>query len=305
MYVIETFEIEKKFKNLNALSHINLKIKEGEVFSLLGPNGAGKTTLISILTTVLKPTSGTAIVNGYDILKEPLNVRKSIGIVFQQPSLDELLTAYENLYLHSMLYGVCGKIASDRIKELLNIVELYDRKDEIVKRYSGGMKRRLEIARGLLHIPKVLFLDEPTLGLDAGSRRKIWEYIKKIKQEKNITIILTTHYMEEAENLSDRVSIINKGKIIVSDTLENLKKNLGEEILKIKGEVNVDEIKKLNFVKSIKPIDGGYIITSREITKNLSQILRFIKSEDIEIKKTSLEDVFLNIIGKTIEDLDE
>lgn len=305
MSIITTSGIIKEFKEIKALKGINIKINEGEVFSLLGPNGAGKTTLISILTGILKPTSGTAVIDGFDIIKQPLDVRKSIGIVFQEPSLDELLTAYENLYLHSMLYNMPVEKAQKRIKEMLDTVGLYERKDHTVKTFSGGMKRRLEIARGLLHTPKVLFLDEPTLGLDPLSRRNIWDYIRKVKKEENTTIILTTHYMEEAESLSDRVAIINKGEIIELDTPDNLKKKLGDEILKIKGKVDTEKLKSFKFIKSINHTKEGYIITSKEITKNISEILKYAIIEDMEIRKTSLEDVFLNITGKKIEELDE
>jgi ABC-2 type transport system ATP-binding protein len=306
MNAINIKDITKKFKEVDALSGISFDIKQGEVFSLLGPNGAGKTTLISILTTILKPTSGTAVINGKDIIKEPLDVRKNIGIVFQEPSLDDLLTAKENLYLHSMLYNMPREIAKKRIKDILITVNLYERKDHIVKTFSGGMKRQLEIARGLLHTPKILFLDEPTVGLDPFSRRNIWEYIKKVKKEQNITIILTTHYMEEAESLSDRIAIINKGKIIELDTPENLKKKIGDEILIIKGIVDDNRVRSLDFIKSVDLKNDKYIITSKEITKNLNKILEYVKRiDDIEIRKTSLEDVFLKMTGKKIEELDE
>ncbi|MBP7795596.1 MAG: ATP-binding cassette domain-containing protein [Elusimicrobiales bacterium] len=306
MNAINIKDITKKFKEVDALSGISFDIKQGEVFSLLGPNGAGKTTLISILTTILKPTSGTAVINGKDIIKEPLDVRKNIGIVFQEPSLDDLLTAKENLYLHSMLYNMPKEIAKKRIKDILITVNLYERKDHIVKTFSGGMKRQLEIARGLLHTPKILFLDEPTVGLDPFSRRNIWEYIKKVKKEQNITIILTTHYMEEAESLSDRIAIINKGKIIELDTPENLKKKIGDEILIIKGIVDDNRVRSLDFIKSVDLKNDKYIITSKEITKNLNKILEYVKRiDDIEIRKTSLEDVFLKMTGKKIEELDE
>lgn len=306
MNAINIKDITKKFKEVDALSGISFDIKQGEVFSLLGPNGAGKTTLISILTTILKPTSGTAVINGKDIIKEPLDVRKNIGIVFQEPSLDDLLTAKENLYLHSMLYNMPKEIAKKRIKDILITVNLYERKDHIVKTFSGGMKRQLEIARGLLHTPKILFLDEPTVGLDPFSRRNIWEYIKKVKKEQNITIILTTHYMEEAESLSDRIAIINKGRIIELDTPENLKKKIGDEILIIKGIVDDNRVRSLDFIKSVDLKNDKYIITSKEITKNLNKILEYVKRiDDIEIRKTSLEDVFLKMTGKKIEELDE
>ena len=305
MYIIETFDIKKKFKDVEALKGISIKIKEGEVFSLLGPNGAGKTTLISILTTILKPTSGTAFIDGFEITKDPLYVRRKIGIVFQEPSLDDLLTAWENLYVHSMLYGMEKSYAIKRIEFILKKVDLYERKDHIVKTFSGGMKRRLEIARGLLHTPKILFLDEPTLGLDPVSRRNIWDYIRQIKKEENITVILTTHYMDEADSLSDTVAIINKGVIIEKDTPENLKKKIGDEILKVKGYIDIENIRKLKFIESIYTDNEYHIIISKEITKNLNEILKFLKPESIEIKKISLEDVFLKITGKKIEELDE
>jgi ABC-2 type transport system ATP-binding protein len=305
MYIIETFDIKKKFKDVEALKGINIKIKEGEVFSLLGPNGAGKTTLISILTTILKPTSGTAFIDGFEITKDPLYVRRKIGIVFQEPSLDDLLTAWENLYVHSILYGMEKSYAIKRIEFILKKVDLYERKDHIVKTFSGGMKRRLEIARGLLHTPKILFLDEPTLGLDPVSRRNIWDYIRQIKKEENITVILTTHYMDEADSLSDTVAIINKGVIIEKDTPENLKKKIGDEILKVKGYIDIENIRKLKFIESIYTDNEYHIIISKEITKNLNEILKFLKPESIEIKKISLEDVFLKITGKKIEELDE
>jgi ABC-2 type transport system ATP-binding protein len=305
VYIIETFDIKKKFKDVEALKGISIKIKEGEVFSLLGPNGAGKTTLISILTTILKPTSGTAFIDGFEITKDPLYVRRKIGIVFQEPSLDDLLTAWENLYVHSMLYGMEKSYAIKRIEFILKKVDLYERKDHIVKTFSGGMKRRLEIARGLLHTPKILFLDEPTLGLDPVSRRNIWDYIRQIKKEENITVILTTHYMDEADSLSDTVAIINKGVIIEKDTPENLKKKIGDEILKVKGYIDIENIRKLKFIESIYTDNEYHIIISKEITKNLNEILKFLKPESIEIKKISLEDVFLKITGKKIEELDE
>lgn len=303
---IQVYSIVKNFKDIRALDNITLEIKEGEFFSLLGPNGAGKTTLISILTTLLKPSSGKAYICGIDVEEKPFEIRKKIGIVFQEPSLDDLLTAEENLILHGMLYGIKSTELKKRIEEMLVMVDLYERRKDQIRKFSGGMKRRLEIARGILHLPKILFLDEPTLGLDPASRRIIWNYLTRIKKEKNITIILTTHYMEEAEFLSDRVAIINKGKIIELDTPENLKKKIGDEILKIKGDIDIEKIKSLDFIKNISQKDDYFIITSKTITPNISKILSFVKRvDDIEIKKTSLEDVFLNLTGKKIEELDE
>ena len=204
--MIKIKNLTKKFDKIVAVDNVSLDIHEGEVFGLLGQNGAGKTTIIHMLATLLKPTSGTARINGYDIIKNASKVRKNIGIVFQAPSSDDMLTGFENLKIHSYLYGVPSELRINRIHELLKLVGLYDRKDDIVKKYSGGMRRRLEIARGLIHKPKVMFLDEPTLGLDPNSRKSMWDYIQKLVKEEKITIILTTHYMEEADTLCDRIS---------------------------------------------------------------------------------------------------
>ena len=193
--MISIKNLTKKFDKIVAVDNVSLDIKEGEVFGLLGQNGAGKTTIIHILATLLKPTSGTAEINGYDIIKNSSKVRNNIGIVFQAPSSDDMLTGFENLKIHSYLYGVPSELRINRINELLKLVGLYERKDDIVKKYSGGMRRRLEIARGLIHKPKVIFLDEPTLGLDPNSRKSMWDYIQKLVKEEKITIILTTHYM--------------------------------------------------------------------------------------------------------------
>src|ERR671920_1037309 len=222
-HLISIRNLVKRYQNIIAVNDLNLEIYKNEVFGLLGPNGAGKTTIIHMLATLLKPTSGTAEINGYDIVKDSSKVRKNIGIVFQAPSSDDMLTGFENLKIHSYLYGVPSESRTKRINELLKLVGLYERKDDIVKKYSGGMRRRLEIARGLIHKPKVIFLDEPTLGLDPNSRKSMWEYIQKLVKEEKITIILTTHYMEEADILCDRIGFINKGKIIAIDTPEKLK----------------------------------------------------------------------------------
>src|SRR6476660_2386892 len=224
----------KKYHNLIAVDSITLDIQENEVFGLLGSNGAGKTTIIHMLATLLKPTSGTAIVNGYDIVNDAAKVRSSIGIVFQAPSSDDILTGYENLKLHSLLYSVPRHFRESRISDVLDLVGLTERKDDQVKKYSGGMRRRLEIARGLIHKPKVIFLDEPTLGLDPRSRDSMWKYIQRLVKEEKITIILTTHYMEEADMLCDRIGIIDRGKIIVLDTPSKLKGMMGGDIVKLK-----------------------------------------------------------------------
>jgi len=223
MLAIETKNLTKEFNGLIAVNNVSFEVKESEIFSLLGPNGAGKTTTIKMLATLLTPTKGEAKVCGFDILKQRDGVRNSIGIVFQEPALDNRLTGYENLDFHARLYGLDSKTRKIRIKEVLNLVELEDKANVIVRNYSGGMQRRLEIARGLMHYPKVLFLDEPTLGLDPQTRHRIWDYILKLNQKEKITIILTTHYMEEADYLCQRVGIIDFGKIVALDTPQNLK----------------------------------------------------------------------------------
>src|SRR5450756_19096 len=231
MKAIETKDLVKRFEDVEAVKGINLEIEEGELFGLLGPNGAGKTTTISMLCTIVRPTSGSATIYGHDVRKESDTVRGLIGIVFQDPSLDDNLTGRENLDFHGRLYKVPRGEIAGRINDLLELVELSDKADVIVKKYSGGMKRRLEIARGLLHHPKVLFLDEPTLGLDPQTRRHIWEYIGRLNREKQITMILTTHYMDEADQLCDRIAIVDHGKIVAMDTPDNLKHDVGGDVV--------------------------------------------------------------------------
>ena len=222
MTIIEVKNLKKYFKEIKAVDDISFSVNEGEIFAFLGPNGAGKSTTIKMLTTLLRPTSGKIIVNSYDTEKQSDEARHSFGIVFQDYSLDDELTAYENMEFHGALYKVPKKIRKERIEKLLNIVELWDRRNYLVKTFSGGMKRRLEIARGLLHHPKIFFLDEPTIGLDPQTRNHIWDYINKLNKEEKITVLLTTHYMEEAEKVADRVAIIDHGKIIVLGTVEEL-----------------------------------------------------------------------------------
>ncbi len=310
MLSIETNNLTKKFQTLVAVDNISLNVKQGEIFGLLGPNGAGKTTLISMLVTMKKPTSGSAKINGFDIEKNPNEVRSNIGIVFQDPSLDEELTAFENLEIHAAMYGIAKDIRRKRIEEVLGVVELTDRLNDIVKTYSGGMRRRLEIARGLLHYPKILFLDEPTIGLDPQTRNHIWEYIKKLKKENSITIILTTHYMDEADNLCDRIAIIDKGKIIALDTSQNLKDSLGGDIISIK----TNKCKKLNeILKNIEWIKGIDCNSERlnirvsMADKKIPKLMEIISKNKIEIEsvnihKPTLDDVFLHYTGKTIRE---
>lgn len=221
--IIEIKNLTKKYKDFTAVDNITFNVKKGEIFAFLGPNGAGKTTTIKMLTTLASPTSGSIVINGYNPAKKQNEARASFGIVFQDPSLDDELTAYENLNMHGMLYKINTKDRRERIEQLLNFVELWDRKDDLVKHFSGGMKRRLEIARGFLHHPKVLFLDEPTIGLDPQTRNHIWDYLKKMNKEEGTTVFLTTHYMEEADKVSDRIAIIDHGKIVAQGSSEELK----------------------------------------------------------------------------------
>lgn len=230
MDMIEVKDLVKKYGSLTAVDSISFSVGQGEIFGFLGPNGAGKTTTINILCTLLRPTSGSARVSCCDVAKEPNKVRKDIGIIFQDPSLDDRLTAEDNLRFHGYLYHMSHQDIEERIPDVMNLVELYERRKDFVKKFSGGMKRRLEIARGLIHHPKVLFLDEPTLGLDPQTRAHIWDYVFKMRQDSGLTIFMTTHYMQEAE-ACDRVAIIDHGRIVDIDTPTNLKKKHGEDTL--------------------------------------------------------------------------
>ena len=221
--IIQVSNLTKKFNSFTAVDNISFKVKRGEIFAFLGPNGAGKKTTIKMLTTLLKPTDGNILINGFSPLLNKNKVRKSFGIVFQDPSLDDELTALENMEFHGVLYKVPRETREKRIKELLDIVELWERRNDLVKVFSGGMKRRLEIARGLLHHPQIFFLDEPTLGLDPQTRSKIWDYIKRLNKKEKITIFFTTHYMEEAEHMAQMIAIIDHGKIVAQGTVTGLK----------------------------------------------------------------------------------
>lgn len=225
--IIQVRNVVKNFNDFTAVDNISFDVKKGEIFAFLGPNGAGKTTTIKIFTTLLLPTSGKVLINGFDPVKNPDDVRCSFGITFQDQSLDDELTAFENMEFHGVLYGVPKDIRRKRIEELLKIVELWDRKDDLVKEFSGGMKRRLEIARGLLHHPNIIFLDEPTLGLDPQTRNHIWDYIRNLNKSEGITVFFTTHYMEEAERAASRIAVIDRGKIIAEGTAQELKDKTG------------------------------------------------------------------------------
>jgi ABC-2 type transport system ATP-binding protein len=229
--MIRVENLVKKFGDLAAVNDVSFDVKKGEIFAFLGPNGAGKTTTIKVLTTLLKPTSGTVYLNGLDPVKSHHEARQSFGIVFQDPSLDQDLTAWENMDLHGVLYHVPGKLRRERIESLLKLFELWDRKDALVKQFSGGMKRRLEIARGFLHTPKILFLDEPTLGLDPQSRNQLWTHVKHLNETESVTVFLTTHYMDEADRVAQRIAVIDHGRIVAMGTSLELKQQTGTESL--------------------------------------------------------------------------
>ncbi len=307
-YIIETKDITKKYDDFTAVNSVNLKVPRESVYGVLGPNGAGKTTLISMLCTILRPTSGTATVNGYNVEKNAKEVRESIGIVFQSRALDDILTGREHLEMHAALYGVPQKVRQKRIDEVLDLIALGSKADEYVKTYSGGMKRRLEIGRGLVHRPKVLFLDEPTLGLDPQTRENIWEYISKLNKSEDITVLMTTHYMEEADKLCDEVAIMDQGQIIMADSPLNLKRELKADTITIKvdkQDLFINKAKKLDYVKKIYSEDS-YIKIMVERGENLiHQLVNFanqnnIMVESIELQHPNLEDVFISYTGTSI-----
>ena len=303
--IIEVKNLGKNFGDLEAVKNISFEVKGGEIFGFLGPNGAGKTTTISMLCTMLKPNHGAACVNGYSIISSPNEVRKSIGIIFQENTLDEKLTANENLLLHCRFYRVPKNERENRIKEALNIVELSDKRNKIVETFSGGMKRRLEIARGLLHYPKVLFLDEPTLGLDPQTRAHVWEFILKLKEKAGITMFLTTHYMEEAE-ICNRVAIIDYGKLIALDTPDELKSKVGGDIIEISTLDNKAAQEEIES-KYNKQVTENQKILSFKVDKGHKFLVSFIKNfktpiKSINLRRPTLNDVFLKLTGRQIRD---
>ncbi|MBU0586654.1 ATP-binding cassette domain-containing protein [Candidatus Micrarchaeota archaeon] len=308
-YAIKVDRLTKKFNGFTAVNGISFAVRKGELFGLLGPNGAGKSTTIYMLTTLLEPNAGMAQVNGFDIVKQAEKVRESIGIVFQDATVDTRLTAYDNLDIHGRLYGMNVDARKTRIQEVLELVELTDWRDKMVKTFSGGMRRRLEIARGLMHTPKILFLDEPTLGLDPQTRRHIWSYIEKLRTQ-GITIILTTHYLEEADYLCEQVAIIDQGKIVVLDTPRNLKAKMGGSIISIKTRETkklCELLSKKNMCKdpriseieiSFKAENGGKLIPKiMEIAQKAG-----IDVEGIEMHVPSLEDVYIHYTGSKIRE---
>jgi ABC-2 type transport system ATP-binding protein len=305
MKVIEVEELSRNFGRLVAVDKVSFQVAEGEIFGFLGPNGAGKTTTINMLCTLLAPSSGKAKVNGYDVVKQRSEVRRSIGLVFQDPTLDEYLTAEQNLRFHAYAYNIPKEIREKRIGEVLELVELADRRQSRVRTFSGGMKRRLEIARGLLHSPRVLFLDEPTLGLDPQTRRHIWDHILDARKQNNLTIFLTTHYMDEAEN-SDRISIIDHGNIIALDTPDKLKDALGGDVVTLKAEDNAAAAFELKEKYGLTPLiqDETVTFSIPQSEKFLPKLMDSFQSHllSISIRRPTLDDVFLKLTGRAIRD---
>lgn len=307
MHIISVENLVKKFSAILAVNDISFTVDEGTIFGFLGPNGAGKTTTINILCTLLSPTSGRAFIAGHDCMKNPSEVRKAIGIVFQDSTLDKDLTAYENLVFHAYLYDVPKSEMKNRVNDVLKFVDLYDRKDDLVKKFSGGMKRRLEVARGLIHRPRVLFLDEPTLGLDPQSRTNLWEFITELPRRHKVTIFMTTHYMEEAE-VCDRIAIIDHGKIIALDTPEDLKKTIGGDVVSITTTDNLHVRREIESVFKMHVSEKGdqlYMTCSTGDTC-IPDLIRTLgeKVVSVRVQKPTLNDVFLKLTGKTIREED-
>jgi len=305
--VIEAHALTKKFGDFTAVNGIDLEVKKGELFGLLGPNGAGKSTTMYMLSTILPPTSGTASVSGFDTVKQSVEVRKSIGMVFQDSSLDTHLSGYDNLDIHGRLYGMAKAEREAKIKEVLELVELVDWAGKLTKTYSGGMRRRLEIARGLMHTPAVLFLDEPTLGLDPQTRRHIWDYLLKLKSQ-GVSMVLTTHYLEEADSLCDRIAIVDHGVIKALGTPEELKRAIGENAVYL----STKEKKKLTDVLnangfSATEAESLVMVKVKDGASEIPKILKLTEKEGIgiesvELRKPSLEDVFIQLTGRKIRD---
>jgi ABC-2 type transport system ATP-binding protein len=304
-HIIEIEHLVKSYHDLVAVNDVSFSVDQGEVFGLLGPNGAGKTTVINILCTLSKPTSGQALINGFDVVRQRSQVRQCIGLVFQDPSLDERLTALENLEFHSRVYNIPASVRKERIEQVLRMVELWERRRDIVKTFSGGMKRRLEIARGLIHRPKVLFLDEPTLGLDPQTRHRLWDFILGLRQQEGTTVFLTTHYMDEAE-YANRIAVMDYGKLIALDSPKGLKGMVGGDLISLSTVDNQ---------KAQAELQERYHIESRrdgeQITFDFANGERFIpvliKELDTEIlsvslRRPTLDDVFLKLTGHRLRD---
>jgi len=309
LHAIEVNSLIKKFGDFKAVDNISVQVEEGEIFGFLGPNGAGKSTTMMILTTLLKPTSGNVFVGGYDVMLNAKKVREKIGYVQQEISVDEFLTGRDNLYLHARINQIPSNLIKSRIDDVLELVELGEKKDQATLTYSGGMRKRLDIANGLLSRPSVLFLDEPTEGLDIQTRRKIWGYIKKIRKDFGMTVFISTHYMEEADNLCDRIGIIDHGKIQVIDTPKSMKSAIGNEIIsfnlvdgKAYLDALIDQIGRIEFVKEAKNKDGLITVFSTKSNEVIPKIFQESANLDMKIrsltlKQPTLDDVFISYTG--------
>ncbi len=309
---VEIVDLTRSFDSLVAVDHINLQVRSGEIFGLLGPNGSGKTTLIRMLTTVLSPTAGTARVAGYDIRQNPVEVRESIGVVAQAMTLDIELTAYENMELYAKYYGIKQETRRERIDELLEVAGLSERRDFSVASFSGGMKRRLELVRSLIHRPKVLFLDEPTTGLDPQARSSIWEYLRKIHKEDKIVIVITTHYLDEAEALCDRVAIVDYGRLVALGTPHELKREImGGDVVEAEfsnlPEAAFEALTKADFTIKVKRLETALTIVTQNGAESVPKIVELVnanggKIRTITLREPTLDDVFLQFTGRSIRE---
>jgi len=317
LHAIEVNSLTKKFGDFKAIDNISVQVEEGEIFGFLGPNGAGKSTTMMILTTLLKPTSGNVLVGGYDVMLNAKKVREKIGYVQQEISVDEFLTGRENLYLHARINQIPSNLIKSRIDDVLELVELGEKKDQAALTYSGGMRKRLDIANGLLSRPSVLFLDEPTVGLDIQTRRKIWGYIKKIRKDFGMTIFISTHYMEEADKLCDRIGIIDHGKIQIVDTPKSMKSAIGNEIISfnlVDGKANqdalIERINKIEFVKEVKIKQDLITVFSTKSNEVIPKIFQEsinleMKIRSLTLKQPTLDDVFISYTGHDLRDENE
>jgi len=317
LHAIEVNSLIKKFGDFKAVDNISVQVEEGEIFGFLGPNGAGKSTTMMILTTLLKPTSGNVFVGGYDVMLNAKKVREKIGYVQQEISVDEFLTGRENLYLHARINQIPSKLIKSRIDDVLELVELGEKKDQAALTYSGGMRKRLDIANGLLSRPSVLFLDEPTVGLDIQTRRKIWGYIKKIRKDFGMTIFISTHYMEEADKLCDRIGIIDHGKIQIVDTPKSMKSAIGNEIISfnlVDGKANqdalIEQINKIEFVKEVKIKQDLITVFSTKSNEVIPKIFQEsinleMRISSLTLKQPTLDDVFISYTGHDLRDENE
>ena len=314
MNAIEVNSLTKEFDSFKAVDNISFNVEEGEIFGFLGPNGAGKSTTMMILTTLLKPTSGEALVGGYNVVSDAKKVREKIGFVQQEISVDEFLTGRENLYLHARINQIPNNLIKSRIDDVLELVELGEKQGKAALTYSGGMRKRLDIANGLLSRPSVLFLDEPTVGLDIQTRRKIWQYIRKIRKEFGMTIFISTHYMEEADNLCDRIGIIDFGKIQIIDTPKSMKSAIGNEIIsfnlidgKASQDILIDQINKIEFVKEVKNKQGLITVFSTKSNEVIPKIFQAstnleMRINSLTLKQPTLDDVFISYTGHDLRD---